>query len=67
MEILKPVTDSSFEDIIKTTSVNIISPIMLFQACHPHLKRAKGFLAGRLTTYEAINQLNLIYRNSINH
>ncbi|MEX0324913.1 MAG: SDR family NAD(P)-dependent oxidoreductase [Puniceicoccaceae bacterium] len=42
VEILKPVTDYSFEDIIMTTSVNIISPILLFQACHPHLKKAMG-------------------------
>jgi 3-oxoacyl-[acyl-carrier protein] reductase len=42
VEILKPVTEYTFEDIIKTTSVNIISPIMLFQACYPHLKKARG-------------------------
>jgi len=42
VEILKPVTDYTFEDIIMTTSVNIISPIMLFQACHPYLKKVKG-------------------------
>jgi NAD(P)-dependent dehydrogenase (short-subunit alcohol dehydrogenase family) len=42
VEILKPVTDYSFEDIIGTISVNIISPIMLIQACYPHLKQARG-------------------------
>lgn len=42
VEILKPVTEYTFEDIIKTTSVNIISPIMLVQACYPHLKKARG-------------------------
>lgn len=42
VEILKPVIDFSFEDIINTISVNVISPIMLIQACYPHLKKASG-------------------------
>jgi len=42
LEILKRVEDFDYEDILNTTKINVISPILLIKQCYPYLKKAKG-------------------------
>lgn len=42
VEILKNVADYTDADMMQMLKVNILSPIKLIQACHPHLKTTQG-------------------------
>ncbi len=42
LEILKRVEDFNYEDILNTTKINGISPILLIKHCYPYLKKVKG-------------------------